>query len=40
MSKILNDDDFRNEITKNAKQKSQMFSIKNTLDKLEKLLMK
>jgi len=38
--KVLKDENFRNEIIKNAKQKSQMFSIKNTLDKLEKLLMK
>jgi glycosyltransferase involved in cell wall biosynthesis len=38
--KVLKDENFRNEIIKNAKQKSQIFSIKNTLDKLEKLLMK
>ncbi len=36
--KILQDDDFREKIIQNAFEKSKQFSIQNTLDNLEKLL--
>jgi glycosyltransferase involved in cell wall biosynthesis len=36
--KIFQDDTFRQEIVQNAYQKSKQFSIQNTLDNLEKLL--
>jgi glycosyltransferase involved in cell wall biosynthesis len=38
IEKIEKDDNFRNHIIINARQKAQKFSLENTLDNLEKLL--